>query len=131
LTDHYSGIALDTFVIMPNHVHGIIIITDRVMVVDPVGAGFEPAPTGNAKRHGLPEIIRAFKTFSARKINETRNARDRPVWQRNYYEQIIRNDNSYETIRQYTLENPLHWVQDEENLKRWAETRHENKKPMP
>jgi putative transposase len=82
LMRHYNGIELDAFVIMPNHVHGIVVITGDVMAVKSgvvVGAGLKPAPTA-IKRHGLPEIIRAFKTFSARKINVMRNTPGKPVW---------------------------------------------------
>ena len=60
---HFANVELDAFVVMPNHVHGIIMLRD---VNDPdigVGAGFKPAPTLTASRHGLPEIVRAFKTF--------------------------------------------------------------------
>lgn len=57
LPDHYTGVECDSFVVMPNHVHGIIMLANDVV------AGLKPAPT-------LPEIIRGFKTFSARRINE-------------------------------------------------------------
>ena len=78
---------------MPNHVHGIIVIIDEEAEVElktnHVGAGFKPAPT---RRHPLSEIIRAFKTFSSRHINELRTTYGVPVWQRNYYEHIIRDE---------------------------------------
>jgi REP element-mobilizing transposase RayT len=77
LIHHVGYIALDEFVVMPNHVHGIIFIMD-----DMVGAGSEPAPT--LKRYGLPEIVRQFKTFSSKRINEGRGTIGVPVWQRNY-----------------------------------------------
>ena len=74
----------------------------------------EPTPTPT-KRHGLPEIVRQFKTFSARRINEHRGTTGTPVWQRNYYEHIIRDDASLNRIRQYILNNPIKWAQDKEN----------------
>ena len=58
-----------------------------------VGAGSEPAPT--KKQHGLSEIIRQLQTFSARRINQSRNTVGKPVWQRNFYDHIIRNDESF------------------------------------
>jgi putative transposase len=70
LVNHYPHIALDAFVVMPNHVHGIIALAEDV------GAGFKPAPTG---RRPLSEIVRAFKTFSARRINQMRNTPGTPV----------------------------------------------------
>ncbi len=143
LPEHYQHVELDAFVIMPNHVHGIIILRPEPIVeaglkpacmVDSdsrahsivregfkpvgktksiVGAGFKPAPT--AKRHALPEIVRALKTFSARRINEIRNTPGVKLWQRNYYEHIVRNENELNEIRKYIQENPLKWETDKEN----------------
>ena len=93
--------------VMPNHIHGILMITGN----SNVGAGLKPAPT--TKCHALPEIVRAFKTFSARRINEIRNTLGTPVWQRNYYEHIIRNEIDLEEIRKYIQNNPLKWPEDE------------------
>jgi REP element-mobilizing transposase RayT len=104
LSNHVANIVLDAFVVMPNHVHGIIII---------VGAGSEPAPT--TKQYGLPEIVRQFKTFSALRINEQRGTPGAPVWQRNYYEHIIRTEDSLARIREYIAGNPLRWHLDREN----------------
>jgi putative transposase len=108
LPDHYPHVALDAWVIMPNHVHGIVLL---------VGAGFKPAPTATADttRHGLSEIVRAFKTFSARQINAIHGTPGTSVWQRNYYEHIIRDDASLNRIRQYIMENPPRWSEDPEN----------------
>ncbi|MFH1023991.1 MAG: transposase [Planctomycetota bacterium] len=105
LPEHYPHVQLDEFVIMPNHIHGIIVLSD-------VGAGLKPAPTLE-KRHGLPEIVRAFKSFSARRINESCRTRGIPVWQRNYYEHVIRNDDDLNDIRSYIAANPAGWAADE------------------
>jgi putative transposase len=110
LPNHISNIKLDEFIIMPNHVHGVIQITG-----DSTRAGLEPAPTGNATVAGLPEIIRQLKTFSAKRINVERKTPGKPIWQRNYYEHIIRNKKSLYFIRQYIRENPLKWIDDSEN----------------
>ncbi len=63
------------------------------------------------KIHGLPEIVRALKTFSARKINEL-NTHGEKIWQRNYWEHIIRNEQSYERIADYIINNPVNWEKD-------------------
>jgi putative transposase len=110
---HYAGLELDAFVIMPNHVHGI------VALCDPVGAGFKPAP-GMRKRRSLSEVMRAFKTFSSRRINEGRAVRTDPVWQRGYYEHIIRGEKALRKIRAYISNNPLSWDADVENQFRKA-----------
>lgn len=72
------------------------------------GAGLEPAPT-------LSEIVRQFKTFSAKRINQRRNNPGCPVWQRNYYERVIRNDDELTRAREYIFNNPLKWALDKEN----------------
>ncbi len=77
-----------------------------------VGAGLKPAPT---LKHGLPEIIRALKTFSSRRINEQKKTPGIPVWQRNYYEHVIRNETDLNQIRKYIIKNPANWSMDEEN----------------
>ena len=115
LPNHYAHVELDAFVVMPNHVHAIIVLT-----ADPVGAGLKPAPTPAAPtpaptRHPLSEIVRALKTFSARRINALRGTPGVPVWQRNYYEHIIRTERALNAIRRYIAENPLRWYLDRYN----------------
>jgi REP element-mobilizing transposase RayT len=105
---HVKNIQLDMFVIMPDHIHGIINIVDSS-----VGAGSEPAPTG--KCFGLPEIVRQLKTFSARRINQLRNTPQQPVWQRNYYERVLRDNKELDAARKYIFYNPLQWEMDNEH----------------
>jgi putative transposase len=110
LPNHIANIALDEFIIMPNHVHGIIRIKD--------GAGLEPAPTTHnisIKITALPEIVRQFKTFSAKRINIVRQSPGIPVWQRNYYEHIIRDEQSLYRIRKYIRNNPVKWADTANN----------------
>jgi len=103
LAAHYPHVDLDSFVIMPNHVHGIVCLTHHAVAGDET-----------ALRHGLPEVIRAFKTFSARRITSRRKASE-PLWQRGYYEHIIRREDSLDNIREYIETNPLRWHLDREN----------------
>jgi putative transposase len=90
--------ALDAFVVMPNHVHGIVVL----------GQGEAP----DVKRTPLSEIVRGFKTYSARQVNGIRGVAGVPVWQRNSYERIIRNERERLSVKQYIVENPLHWDDD-------------------
>ncbi len=131
LTNHYAGITLDAFIVMPNHIHCIIVINNDVgagLNINVgagfnnkvgvgfninVGAGLKPAPTN--KRHGLSEIVRAFKTFSSRYINQIRNTPGIPVWQRNYYEHVIRTEKEFNQITEYIVNNPIQWELDTEN----------------
>lgn len=101
---HIPNIELVQFVVMPNHVHGIV----GILSPGPVGAGSKPAPPA-----GLPEIIRQFKTFSARRINNFRNTPGASVWQRSYYDHIIRNEQALRQIWTYISTNPSRWREDE------------------
>jgi REP element-mobilizing transposase RayT len=65
----------------------------------------------------LPKIIGRFKMNSAKQINQIRNTSGIPVWQRNYYEHIIRNEKSLENIRNYIINNPSKWYYDNYNTK--------------
>jgi putative transposase len=98
LPNHYPGIELDSFIVMPNHMHGILILNDEV-----------------DSRHGIVEIVRGFKTFSARKANELREVRA-ALWQRGYYEHVIRDEKALSRIRTYISNNPARWTDDPENI---------------
>ncbi len=104
LENHYTNIELDEVCIMPNHVHGIIVLTNAVTT----GAAT------HEKNAPLSEIIRALKSFSARRINIARQTPGIPVWQRNYYEHIIRDQQEYMAIQAYIIQNPLNWEHDDE-----------------
>ena len=67
------------------------------------------------KKHGLPEIVRAFKSFSARWINRYRKTTGTPFWQRGFYDHIIRDERSLDAIREYIVDNPRRWGEDSEN----------------
>ena len=122
LKNHNVNVLLDCFVIMPNHVHGIVMMMNNE---NPVGAGSKPAPIKPAPikiraglepaptNHGLSEIMRQFKTFSAKRINKLRNTPAVPVWQRNFYEHVIRDEQSLCKIQEYIINNPREWERDE------------------
>jgi len=63
----------------------------------------------------IPTIMRAFKSASTKRINELRHTPGAPVWQRNYYEHVIRNEDELKAIREYILGNPARWNEDENN----------------
>jgi len=111
LPSHYAGVACDAFVVMPDHIHGIIILNEREVVTDSDGVCTStPVPTGKRRYHGLPEIVRGFKTFSSRQTNQLRGIPGVRVWQRNYYEHIIRNESALNRIRAYIARNPAQWT---------------------
>lgn len=98
LAKRFATIELDEFVVMPNHVHGVVLLQARP----------GPAPT-------LGKVIRAFKSISAIAVNRFLDRHERSVWQRNYYERIIRLDRELESVREYIRNNPLGWDVDPEN----------------
>jgi putative transposase len=102
---HYSRLELGAFVVMPNHIHGLMLLRD------PVGAGLRPAPTTAT----LSQIVGAFKSFSSRRIHESNASTPRKVWQRGFHERIVRNRNECTKIEHYILQNPARWEFDREN----------------
>ena len=106
LTMRYAYVELDTYVVMPNHLHGIIDIFDQ--------------NSGNrekdqALRKPLGRLIGAFKTVSTRRVNNALETPGQPLWQRNYYERVIRNDEELDRVREYIVYNPMRWDTDSEN----------------
>ena len=114
---HFPHVELDEFVIMPNHVHGVIVIvgagSPRPYVASGAGTktGAETAPL----RATLGRMVAYFKYQSTKHINIMRGTPGIPVWQRNYYEHIIRDDESLNRILEYIVNNPLQWELDWEN----------------
>jgi len=132
------NVELDAYAIMPNHVHGIIHITDVVVgahcIVGShciVGAHCNvPLRQDNAQRNispqterfgksthnSIPTIVKLFKSTVTKQINQLRYTPGLSVWQRNYYEHVIRDDELYK-IRHYIFTNSLQWQYDNENPK--------------
>ncbi len=118
-----SYVELDAFVVMPNHVHGVIMILDndgdaaRADMAIRRGMA-RHAPTrrfGDLQPRTLATIVGSFKSAVTKRINELRRTPGAPVWQRNYYEHIIRNENELHRIRDYIINNPAQWQEDHEN----------------
>ncbi len=116
LAVQYPYVALDAWVVMPNHLHGIIVMVDGD---DGGRGGSRTAPTGDApsgtvvvKRKPLGRLIGAFKTVSTKRINEIRGTPGATLWQRNYYEHVIRGDADLRRIRAYIADNPARWGRD-------------------
>jgi REP element-mobilizing transposase RayT len=106
-------IQLDEFVVMPNHVHGI------VEIIEPPSVGatgrsplrLKPGPPPRS----LGSFVAGFKSAVTTRINILRGTPDVPLWQRNYYEHIIRNEDDLRRIREYIQTNPVRWELDREN----------------
>jgi putative transposase len=130
LPHRFPIIRLDEFVVMPNHFHAIVVITDTdgvraPLVGAPNRAGTRPAPTGVGRKPALGDVIGAFKSITTNLyIRGVREGGwlpfDRRLWQRNYYERVVRNERELNAIRQYIRDNPTRWAEDEENPNRIA-----------
>jgi putative transposase len=123
LSSRFPTVPLDSFVVMPNHIHGIItvgaqfIAPDSAQFIAPSSAPHNQAGIAQEgavnRAPTLGEIIRTYKAASTRMIRQTANLEF--AWQRNYYEHVVRNGESLNRIRQYILENPARWAIDREN----------------
>lgn len=126
-------INLPEFVIMPNHLHGIIEITCRgtlqrahedgtvrdntsgILHHEKTGT-VHRAPTaekfGKPTANSIPSIVRSYKAVVTKQVRDINNNPDYLFWQRSYYEHIIRNEESYLKIAEYILNNPKKWYED-------------------
>ena len=111
LETEYPYVQLDESIVMPNHLHGIIIIGKGLGTGGSRSTGgSRTAPT--VKRKPLGRLIGAFKTVSTKEINNIRGVDGVRFWQRNYHEHIIRNERALNVIRAYIRNNPLNWELD-------------------
>ena len=114
LKGQYPYVNVDAFVVMPNHVHGLLIITNGYVVTgrDLSLPMISTQPT-RGKIKSLSDIIGAFKTTSSKEIHLA--GFHNFFWQRSFYEKIIRSEVEASSVRQYIKENPTNWDHDDEN----------------
>jgi putative transposase len=104
IPEHFPFVELDEFVIMPNHVHGIVwIIHDERVGLPTRRAG------------SLSTIVGSYKAIVTREINRRRNSPGMPVWQRSFCDHVVRNEKDLLRIQQYIVDNPARWAFDHEN----------------
>lgn len=115
IPEHFPSVELGAHIVMPNHVHGIIVIHD-----DGSGAGDRGKGAAmlrpNVKPGSLGAIVRSYKSAVSYRANKELNMT--AIWQRNYYEHIIRNEKELDNIWRYIESNPARWEEDEENPNR-------------
>ena len=111
-----TNILLDEFVVMPNHIHGIVMIAKSRRGV------LQYAPTNSTPLQSpsqtIGAIVRGFKSAVTKQINELHNTPGSKFWQRNYWEHIIRNESELNRIRAYIQNNPAKWEMDRLNINR-------------
>ena len=121
---HFPNVELGTFVIMPNHEHGIIIITDTGIVGAQHAAPLQslaPLQTqqshaSNPKSGSLSAIVRSYKSAVTKRIHETDKFSPEKIWQRGFHDHIIRNEDEWRRIHLYIEANPSNWENDDENF---------------
>ena len=105
-SENIPGVKIDSYVVMPDHIHAIIILTPDKYNTIGNGMSRAPSPTN----HMIPHIVSTFKRFCNKEIGYN-------IFQRSYYEHIIRDKEDYETRRKYLYENPLRWYYNDHNDK--------------
>jgi putative transposase len=119
LPRHFPDVEVDAVVVMPNHLHAILVLQPCVGAKHPELPGASPlhVPIGaHGTRPGsIPALVQNAKSVSTRKINLLRGTPAAPVWQRGYYEHIVRSPRELERLRRYIESNPVRWALDREN----------------
>lgn len=105
---HFPYVEVDSHIVMPNHFHGIIVINNLVGALHA-----EPLPI---KLQPLGVIVRSFKSAVTKRVHALYLIDHTKIWQRNYYEHIIRDEQDYQKIFEYIENNPANWSVDEENI---------------
>lgn len=126
LADRFPNFELDVFQIMPNHMHGIIVLSDISSAIDTVGAPLAVAQEEDALNRAtargaptIPDIVGAYKSIVSNtclQLFKSQNKTMGKLWQRNYYEHIIRDENAYNRISNYIINNPAKWDEDKFHL---------------
>ena len=105
---HFANAELDSFVIMPNHVHGIVVIFDEA-----TGDKYQSERFGNPIAQSLSTMMRSFKSAVTKQINQLLMTDNTPVWQGRFHDHIIRNEQSLNLLREYVAANPSRWQEDQ------------------
>lgn len=119
ISEHFSHIDLDLFVIMPNHLHGIIHIADTNHHLINKGRGGVTPPLQKLHTPTLSHIVGYFKYHSTKRINRLLNTPGKRIWQRSFYDRVIRSEAELNAKRDYILNNPLKWELDRNNPTNW------------
>ena len=107
-----AEVELDGFAVMPNHIHGIVIINGSRLRSGPRAHGRAPL---HRQGRSLGALVAGFKAAVTSRINRLADTPGAPLWQRGYYEHIVRSNEELARIRQYIAENPGRWAEDSEN----------------
>jgi len=118
ISDFYPAFSLDTYTVMPNHIHAIIVIQNNKSLINGQTQGSGPTYSYDIS---LSDIIKRIKTLTTKKyIDGIKNngwpSFNKKIWQRSFHDHIIRNERSLTEIREYIVNNPTNWENDKENI---------------
>jgi putative transposase len=105
IPQHATGVALDCYVVMPNHIHGLLYLAPDTAQMQRAGAG-------------LSAVISLYKAAVSREANVRGYSFTKPLWQRGFYDHVVRDDSDLYRIRDYIMTNPMRWELDRENPRR-------------
>jgi REP element-mobilizing transposase RayT len=114
IPNHHPFVQLDAFILMPNHIHGVLVFVGEKPLGPVVATPASPQPPGPAKS-SLGSVVGSFKSAVSRKINKLRPHAADGLWQVSFYDHVVRNDRALDRIREYILSNPERWNEDELN----------------
>jgi len=113
---HFTRVKIESYAVMPNHVHGILTVHLKLPNANRSGGTMEAAEAfGKPTAGSLPTIIRSFKAATSKRARESGLVSGEPIWQKGYYEHAVRNTKEYVEITNYILLNPARWADDEDN----------------
>ncbi len=126
IPQHFPYVKLDEFIIMPNHIHGIInIIENNVGAMHSIEKSYKngnivqenasPLQPIGTKPRSLSAVIQNYKSVTCREINRVRKSQGKKLWQRSFYDHVIRNETELNNIREYIIYNTVRWDRDKEN----------------
>ena len=116
IPQHFPNVKIETYVVMPNHVHGILTINEKLPDANRENKSTVTTELfGRPSPKSVPTIIRSFKAAASKRARESGLAVSGSIWQRGYYEHVLRNTREYVETTNYILHNPVRWADDEEN----------------
>jgi REP element-mobilizing transposase RayT len=121
IPEFFPHVELDWFVVMPNHLHGILILHDALRAKHPIGPDASPLQGSRPRgtRSGtLSAVMQTAKAMTTRRVHAIPGMEGIRLWQRGFYDHVIRGDTELNRIRSYIEENPLRWALDNENPSR-------------
>jgi REP element-mobilizing transposase RayT len=113
LPRHFDHIETDAFIVMPNHIHGILVFRESGTGRGTIYRAPTPRRFGEGQANSLATVIGNFKAAVTRKVRAKQDASRAAIWQRNYYEHIVRDEDDLNRIRRYIIDNPARWAEDE------------------